>query len=149
MISWLSVIPKVLLAGAITLMDELYYKLAVWLNDQGLLLHISLSNINLLVLAENYREQSKYDNHLIGKVALFQFVNSFLSLFYIAFYLRDQEKLKEVIIIIYELGNGLMKHLYLCIAISRFAYIEANYWQSSGIRFALHNGAMANGHAEF
>lgn len=46
--------------------------------------------------AENYRLQSKYENHLIGKVALFQFVNSFLSLFYIAFYLRDQEKLKEV-----------------------------------------------------
>lgn len=46
--------------------------------------------------AENYREQTKYDNHLIGKVALFQFVNSFLSLFYIAFYLRDQEQLKEV-----------------------------------------------------
>lgn len=45
---------------------------------------------------ENYREQSKYDNHLIGKVALFQFVNSFLSLFYIAFYLRDQDQLKEV-----------------------------------------------------
>lgn len=44
---------------------------------------------------ENYRLQSKYENHLIGKVALFQFVNSFLSLFYIAFYLRDQEKLKE------------------------------------------------------
>jgi hypothetical protein len=36
-ISWLSVIPKVLLAGVITLMDELYYKLAVWLNDKGLL----------------------------------------------------------------------------------------------------------------
>lgn len=28
-------IPKVLLAGAITLMDELYFKLAVWLNDKG------------------------------------------------------------------------------------------------------------------
>ncbi|XP_055601071.1 anoctamin-8-like isoform X3 [Uranotaenia lowii] len=76
--SCLSVIPKVLLAGAITLMDEAYYKLAVWLNDR-----------------ENYRLQSKYENHLIGKVALFQFVNSFLSLFYIAFYLRDQDKLKE------------------------------------------------------
>ncbi|XP_065357896.1 uncharacterized protein wwk isoform X2 [Calliphora vicina] len=74
----LSVIPKVLLAGAITLMDEAYYKLAVWLNDR-----------------ENYRLQSKYENHLIAKVALFQFVNSFLSLFYIAFYLRDEEKLKE------------------------------------------------------
>ncbi|XP_034099300.1 anoctamin-8 isoform X2 [Drosophila albomicans] len=74
----LSVIPKVLLAGAITLMDEAYFKLAVWLNDR-----------------ENYRLQSKYENHLIAKVALFQFVNSFLSLFYIAFYLRDEDKLKE------------------------------------------------------
>uniref|UniRef100_A0A0K8V6C9 Anoctamin n=1 Tax=Bactrocera latifrons TaxID=174628 RepID=A0A0K8V6C9_BACLA len=73
-----SVIPKVLLAGAITLMDEAYYKLAVWLNDH-----------------ENYRLQSKYENHLIAKVALFQFVNSFLSLFYIAFYLQDEDKLKE------------------------------------------------------
>ncbi|XP_069962838.1 anoctamin-8 isoform X3 [Bactrocera oleae] len=73
-----SVIPKVLLAGAITLLDEAYYKLAVWLNDH-----------------ENYRLQSKYENHLIAKVALFQFVNSFLSLFYIAFYLRDEDKLKE------------------------------------------------------
>lgn len=47
------------------------------------------------MFTENYRLQSKYENHLIAKVALFQFVNSFLSLFYIAFYLRDQEKLKE------------------------------------------------------
>lgn len=35
MLCCLSVIPKVLLAGAITLMDEAYYKLAVWLNDKG------------------------------------------------------------------------------------------------------------------
>lgn len=47
------------------------------------------------IFSENYRLQSKYENHLIAKVALFQFVNSFLSLFYIAFYLRDEEKLKE------------------------------------------------------
>jgi anoctamin-8 len=46
--------------------------------------------------AENFQEQSKYDNHLIGKVALFQFVNSFSSLFYIAFYVGDYELLKEV-----------------------------------------------------
>lgn len=50
---------------------------------------------NVNQFAENYRLQSKYENHLIAKVALFQFVNSFLSLFYIAFYLRDQDKLKE------------------------------------------------------
>lgn len=53
------------------------------------------SNTIIFVCIENYRLQSKYENHLIAKVALFQFVNSFLSLFYIAFYLRDQDKLKE------------------------------------------------------
>lgn len=49
----------------------------------------------MFCISENYRQQTKYENHLIAKVAIFQFFNSFLSLFYIAFYLRDQEKLKE------------------------------------------------------
>ncbi|XP_017753331.1 PREDICTED: anoctamin-8 isoform X7 [Eufriesea mexicana] len=75
---WLSYVPKVLLAIVIALMDEAYFKVAVWLNDM-----------------ENYRLDTEYENHLIYKVALFQFVNSFLSLFYIAFYLQDQERLKE------------------------------------------------------
>ncbi|KAK0174148.1 hypothetical protein PV328_007257 [Microctonus aethiopoides] len=73
---WLSYVPKVLLAIVIALMDEAYFKIAVWLND-----------------LENYRLDTEYENHLIYKVALF--VNSFLSLFYIAFYLQDQERLKE------------------------------------------------------
>lgn len=98
-------------------MDEAYYKLAVWLNDKGKLQSFTrvgqksiMSLLDLLTAntflfffyyflflrTENYRLQSKYENHLIAKVALFQFVNSFLSLFYIAFYLRDEEKLKEV-----------------------------------------------------
>ncbi|XP_061933348.1 anoctamin-8 isoform X11 [Apis cerana] len=75
---WLSYVPKVLLAVVIALMDEAYFKVAIWLNDM-----------------ENYRLDTEYENHLIYKVALFQFVNSFLSLFYIAFYLQDQERLKE------------------------------------------------------
>ncbi|XP_063222140.1 anoctamin-8 [Bacillus rossius redtenbacheri] len=75
---YLTYLPKILLAVVITILDEAYYKVACWLNDK-----------------ENYRLDTKYENHLIVKVALFQFVNSFLSLFYIAFYLQDQEKLKE------------------------------------------------------
>ncbi|CAG9766242.1 unnamed protein product [Ceutorhynchus assimilis] len=75
---WLGYIPKIMLAVVISLMDEAYFKIAIWLNDK-----------------ENYRLETKYENHLIGKVALFQFVNSFLSLFYIAFYLQDQARLKE------------------------------------------------------
>ncbi|XP_055902214.1 uncharacterized protein LOC129938587 isoform X3 [Eupeodes corollae] len=111
----LSVIPKVLLAGAITLMDEAYYKLAVWLNDR-----------------ENYRLQSKYENHLIAKVALFQFVNSFLSLFYIAFYLRDEEKLKEqlagLLISRQIIGNLRESALPYCIEQWKLARLSFTMW---------------------
>ncbi|CAH0383350.1 unnamed protein product [Bemisia tabaci] len=75
---YLSYLPKVLLAVIISILDEAYFTVAKWLND-----------------VENYRLETKYENNLIIKVALFQFVNSFLSLFYIAFYLQDQERLKE------------------------------------------------------
>nr|XP_036868899.1 anoctamin-8 [Manis javanica] len=46
---------------------------------------------------ENYRLESAYEKHLIIKVVLFQFVNSYLSLFYIGFYLKDMERLKEML----------------------------------------------------
>ncbi|XP_043587334.1 anoctamin-8-like isoform X6 [Bombus pyrosoma] len=51
---WLSYVPKVLLAVVIALMDEAYFKVAVWLNDM-----------------ENYRLDTEYENHLIYKVALY------------------------------------------------------------------------------
>ncbi|KAJ8678448.1 hypothetical protein QAD02_014235, partial [Eretmocerus hayati] len=50
---WLSYVPKVLLAVVIALMDEAYFKVAVWLND-----------------LENYRLDTEYENNLIYKVAL-------------------------------------------------------------------------------
>ncbi|XP_050715998.1 anoctamin-8-like isoform X3 [Eriocheir sinensis] len=75
---YLSYAPKVLMALSISAFDEGYTKLAVWLND-----------------LENYRVEETYQNHLIIKLAVFRFVNSFLSLFYIAFYLQDMERLKE------------------------------------------------------
>ncbi|XP_063887556.1 anoctamin-8-like isoform X4 [Scylla paramamosain] len=75
---YLSYAPKVLMALTISAFDEGYTKLAVWLND-----------------LENYRVEEAYQNHLIIKLAVFRFVNSFLSLFYIAFYLQDMERLKE------------------------------------------------------
>ncbi|XP_030365384.1 anoctamin-8 isoform X1 [Strigops habroptila] len=72
-------LPKILLAVIVTACDELYKKIAYWLNEM-----------------ENYRLQSAYEKHLIIKIVLFQFVNSYLSLFYIGFYLKDMERLKEV-----------------------------------------------------
>lgn len=32
---WLGYIPKIMLAVVISLMDEAYFKIAVWLNDKG------------------------------------------------------------------------------------------------------------------
>uniref|UniRef100_A0A672RN21 Anoctamin n=1 Tax=Sinocyclocheilus grahami TaxID=75366 RepID=A0A672RN21_SINGR len=44
-----------------------------------------------------YLLQSTYDNNLILKTVFFQFINSYLSLFYIGFYLKDMERLKEML----------------------------------------------------
>merc|ERR1719282_944383 len=46
---------------------------------------------------ENYKLESNYEDQLVMKLILFQFVNSFLALFYTAFYLQDIEKLKELL----------------------------------------------------
>ncbi|XP_077471152.1 anoctamin-8 isoform X1 [Stigmatopora argus] len=73
-------IPKILLAVTVTICDEVYKKIAYWLNDM-----------------ENYRLQSAYDNNLIIKMVFFEFINSYLSLFYIGFYLKDMERLKEML----------------------------------------------------
>uniref|UniRef100_A0A8I6AJK6 Anoctamin n=1 Tax=Rattus norvegicus TaxID=10116 RepID=A0A8I6AJK6_RAT len=73
-------LPKVILALLVSVSAEGYKKLAVWLNDM-----------------ENYRLESTYERHLIIKVVLFQFVNSYLSLFYIGFYLKDMDRLKEML----------------------------------------------------
>ncbi|XP_041086849.1 anoctamin-8-like [Polyodon spathula] len=73
-------IPKIMLAITVTACDDVYRKIACWLNDK-----------------ENYRLQSTFEKNLIIKIVLFQFVNSYLSLFYIGFYLKDMERLKEML----------------------------------------------------
>ncbi|XP_046361749.2 anoctamin-10-like isoform X1 [Haliotis rufescens] len=42
---------------------------------------------------ENHRLQSSYDNHFTIKLVLFDFVNCFISLFYVAFYMQDRNVL--------------------------------------------------------
>jgi len=79
-LQFLSYIPKILLAIIIPIFDDFYHKVAVWLNDM-----------------ENYKIEADYENHFIFKISIFQFVNSFLALFYTAFYLQDIDKLKELL----------------------------------------------------
>lgn len=42
-----------------------------------------------LFLIENHRTESQYERNRVSKILIFEFVNNFMSLFYIAFYLRD------------------------------------------------------------
>uniref|UniRef100_A0A8C5HTW7 Anoctamin n=1 Tax=Gouania willdenowi TaxID=441366 RepID=A0A8C5HTW7_GOUWI len=86
-------IPKIMLAITVTACDEVYRKIACWLNDM-----------------ENYRLQSAYEKNLIIKMVLFQFVNSYLSLFYIGFYLKDMERLKEMLLVLF-LAQGLQRQV--------------------------------------
>ncbi|XP_043544656.1 anoctamin-10 isoform X2 [Chiloscyllium plagiosum] len=44
---------------------------------------------------ENHRLESSYQNHLVLKVLVFNFVNCFASLFYIAFILQDMKLLRQ------------------------------------------------------
>jgi len=71
-------VPSILYGAAIYVLNTLYSKYATKLNDW-----------------ENHRLASSYNNSLIVKLVLFHSVNSFISLFYIAFYLHDMELLRE------------------------------------------------------
>lgn len=44
---------------------------------------------------ENHRTQSQFDRHRVTKLVLFEFVNNFVSMFYIAFIIRDMDMLKN------------------------------------------------------
>ncbi|XP_050306991.1 anoctamin-10 [Anthonomus grandis grandis] len=44
---------------------------------------------------ENHRTQSQFERHRVTKLVLFEFVNNFLSLFYIAFVIKDIEMLRS------------------------------------------------------
>ncbi|RWS23472.1 anoctamin-8-like protein 3, partial [Leptotrombidium deliense] len=43
---------------------------------------------------ENHRTQSSHEGHLIIKLVMFEFVNNFMSIFYVAFYIQDMSMLK-------------------------------------------------------
>ena len=56
---------------------------------------VLIMNLKYLQLAhfltewENHRTQEQFEKHVVAKLVLFEFVNTFLALFYIAFILQD------------------------------------------------------------
>lgn len=73
-----NVLPNVLMALAIGILDDLHKYVAYWLNDK-----------------ENFRLEETYHNNLLVKILVFKSVNSFLALFYVAFYLQDLYLLRD------------------------------------------------------
>ncbi|GFQ67316.1 anoctamin-10 [Trichonephila clavata] len=63
---------------------------------------------NILTEWENHRTQDSFDNHRIVKLLLFEFVNNFIAMGYIAFYQQDLDMLKwqiAVMMIVNQLFN--------------------------------------------
>ncbi len=44
---------------------------------------------------ENHRTQEQFEKHVVAKLVVFEFTNTFLSLFYVAFWIRDAAMLRS------------------------------------------------------
>jgi len=79
---------------------------------------VMLMNLKYLQLAhglteeENHRTQEQFERHVVAKLVAFEFCNTFLSLFYIAFYIQDINMLKSqlfTMLIVTQLVNQLQE----------------------------------------
>ncbi|XP_054637506.1 anoctamin-10 [Dunckerocampus dactyliophorus] len=88
-------IPSIVYAVVITFMNALYRYAAEFLTEW-----------------ENHRLESSYQNHLVLKVLVFNFLNCFASLFYIAFVMQDMVLLRQslaTLLITSQILNQLME----------------------------------------
>ncbi|XP_078609248.1 anoctamin-10-like isoform X2 [Branchiostoma floridae x Branchiostoma japonicum] len=93
----LVLVPSIIYSVVIILMNQAYRTLAQYLTKN-----------------ENHREQSAYENYLIVKLVLFDFVNCFLCLFYIAFIMQDMNYLRQslaILLIVQQLVGQLQETL--------------------------------------
>ncbi|CAH8500610.1 unnamed protein product [Schistosoma turkestanicum] len=120
-------LPKIFLGISISIMDVSYRKIAIWLTD-----------------FENHRLEDDYNNHYVIKLILLQFVNSFYSLFYTAFYLKDLELLRKQLVtlllirqiidsikeIFLPLGQSRLRQVWLSLKYERRRLAEQNKLKS-------------------
>ncbi|CAF0967165.1 unnamed protein product [Adineta ricciae] len=76
--------PKILLALVTTIFDDVYKRVCRWLTDK-----------------ENYREQRVHDNQMIAKMFACASINSYLGVFYIAFFTHKYIRLSDQLITIF------------------------------------------------
>lgn len=67
------------------------------------------------VVLENHRTQSQFDRHRVTKLVLFEFVNNFVSMFYIAFIIKDMDMLRNqlaTMLIILQAINNIQEAIF-------------------------------------
>ncbi|XP_076045880.1 anoctamin-10-like isoform X2 [Oratosquilla oratoria] len=76
------------IAGIFVHVPSAFYAALVWIMN-----YYYKQLATVLTEWENHRTQSDFDWHRIAKLVVFEFVNNFSSLFYIAFYIQDMDML--------------------------------------------------------
>lgn len=79
--SYVPMIPSIVNSIWIALLPTQYNKFTTWLTN-----------------LENHRTQAQYDRHRVNKLIVLEFVNNFLSLFYVAFIRQDLKLLKTYLL---------------------------------------------------
>jgi len=79
--SYIPMVPSILNSFWIALLPAQYSKFATW-----------------LTALENHRTQAQFDRHRVNKLIVLEFVNNFLSLFYVAFIRQDLKLLKTYLL---------------------------------------------------
>lgn len=90
--------PSIFEAVIVAVFSGKFEALATWLTDR-----------------ENHRTQAQYERHRVVKLIALEFVNNFLSLFYIAFWLRDVQLIGSQLItqlVVFQIVQKLQGTLY-------------------------------------
>ncbi|CAJ0584413.1 unnamed protein product, partial [Mesorhabditis spiculigera] len=109
---WVCYLPMVVYALLVVASEKLYRLLALFLND-----------------LENYRTAEEYENFLVSKIVIFQFVTAFGSLFYTAFIIRDMRRLQETLatlLITRQLTQNIME-MAVPFVIEKFKFSQLTY----------------------
>ncbi|XP_055597041.1 anoctamin-10 isoform X2 [Uranotaenia lowii] len=96
--SYIMYVPSIVNAIYIAISTIAYDRLATYLTDK-----------------ENHRTQSQYERHRVNKLIVLEFVNNFLCLFYIAFFLQDMKMLKTQLmmqLIVLQFVQNILENLY-------------------------------------
>ncbi|EFX61545.1 hypothetical protein DAPPUDRAFT_69282, partial [Daphnia pulex] len=112
---WTSTWPKDdlfwhLLALCIVSIPTVIYAILVWFANQ-----IYRKLATKLTEWENHRTESQFESNRVTKLLLFEFVNNFMSLFYIAFYLQDIPMLQwqvALMLLVFQVINQLTETLF-------------------------------------